>query len=47
MNDIVQLGKSEVETKIKEAERKNDQELLSRLLAEKQQWAQQHIETPS
>ena len=33
--------------KIKEAERKNDQELLNRLLAEKQQWAQQHMETPS
>jgi DNA primase len=33
--------------KIKEAERKNDQKLLNRLLAEKQQWAQRHTETPS
>jgi DNA primase len=33
--------------KIKEAERRNDQELLNQLLAEKQQWAKQHIEAPS
>jgi DNA primase len=33
--------------KIKEAERSNDQELLNRLLAEKQQWAKQQIEAPS
>jgi len=30
--------------RIKEAEEANDQELLSQLLAEKQKWAQQHIE---
>jgi hypothetical protein len=33
--------------KIKEAERTNNQELLDQLLAEKQEWAQQHLETPS
>jgi hypothetical protein len=33
--------------KIKEAERRNDQELLNQLLAEKQQWAEQQIEAPS
>ena len=30
--------------KIKEAERTNNQELLNQLLAEKQKWAQQHVE---
>ncbi len=30
--------------KIKEAERANNQELLNQLLAEKQKWAQQHVE---
>jgi len=30
--------------KIKEAERTNNQELLNQLLAEKQEWAQQHLE---
>jgi hypothetical protein len=33
--------------KIKEAERRNDQELLNQLLAEKQQWAEQQVEAPS
>jgi DNA primase len=33
--------------KIKEAEKKNDQELLNQLLAEKQQWAEQQLEAPS
>jgi len=33
--------------KIKEAERRNDQELLNQLLAEKQQWAEKQIEAPS
>ena len=33
--------------KIKEAERANNQELLNELLAEKQEWAQQHLEATS
>jgi DNA primase len=33
--------------KIKEAERTNDQELLNQLLAEKQEWAERHLEVPS
>jgi len=33
--------------KIKEAERANDQDLLHQLLAEKQQWAEQHLEASS
>jgi DNA primase len=33
--------------KIKEAERTNNQELLNKLLAEKQEWAQQNLEAPS
>jgi DNA primase len=33
--------------KIKEAERTNNQELLNQLLAEKQEWAQQHLEALS
>jgi hypothetical protein len=33
--------------KIKEAERTNDQELLNQLLAEKQAWAERHLEAPS
>jgi len=33
--------------KIKEAERTNNQELLNQLLAEKQKWAQQHVEALS
>jgi DNA primase len=45
-----QLKKREIRLlskKIKEAERTNNQELLDQLLAEKQEWAQQHLETPS